>query len=193
MMKHLAFTKLHHWEPATRKLAGQSMSVIASFQPEVSVKDYLQPLIEKCFSRALHIRHGAILGIGELLIGLSGNSAMNRREALEAAFKSLSLKERKLIQESDHKSKFQEVYEKVQKTNFLKDLLNEDVLENLKSIIPRIDKERLYRGIGGEIMRAGVCHLIYSFALAKLPFTLKEQIQFLQVLIENLKHPNIEI
>jgi len=31
MMKHLAFTKLHHWEPATRKLAGQSMSVIASF------------------------------------------------------------------------------------------------------------------------------------------------------------------
>lgn len=64
------------------------------------------PLVEKCFNRALHIRHGAILGIGEILIGLSGNSAMNRREALEAAFKSLSLKERKLILESDHKTKF---------------------------------------------------------------------------------------
>jgi len=126
----------------------------------------LLPLIEKCFNRALHIRHGAILGIGELLIGLSGNSAMNRREALEAAFKSLSMKERNLIQESDHKSKFQEVYEKVQKTNFLKDLLTPELLEQLKSVIPRIDKEKLYRGIGGEIMRTGVCHFIYSMSLA---------------------------
>ena len=62
------------------------------------------PLIEKCFSKALHIRHGAILGVSEILIGLSGNSIINRKEVLEKAFKTLSLKERQLIQDSDNKA-----------------------------------------------------------------------------------------
>ena len=65
------------------------------------ISDILLPLIEKCFSKALHVRHGAIHGVGEILIGLSGNSVINRREVLEKAFKSLSLKERNLIQDSD--------------------------------------------------------------------------------------------
>jgi hypothetical protein len=65
------------------------------------INEILLPLIEKCFSKALHVRHGAIFGVGEILIGLSGNSVINRREVLEKAFKSLSLKERNLIQDSD--------------------------------------------------------------------------------------------
>ena len=51
-------------------------------------------MIEKCFSKVLHVRHGAILGVGEILIGLSGNSIINRNEVLEKVFKTLSLKER---------------------------------------------------------------------------------------------------
>jgi hypothetical protein len=42
----------------------------------------------------VHVRHGAILGVGEILIGLSGNSVINRNEVLEKVFKTLSLKER---------------------------------------------------------------------------------------------------
>ena len=42
------------------------------------VKDILTPLVELCFHQALHIRHGAVLGVGEIIIGLSGNSIMNR-------------------------------------------------------------------------------------------------------------------
>jgi hypothetical protein len=57
-----------------RKISSQALSVICVFQPAFTVEKILIPLVEKCFSKALHIRHGAILGVAELLIGLSGNS-----------------------------------------------------------------------------------------------------------------------
>jgi hypothetical protein len=48
----------------------------------------------------LHIRHGAILGIAEMVIGLSGNSNRNRKDLLEKAFKQLSAAQRKIIEDS---------------------------------------------------------------------------------------------
>jgi hypothetical protein len=68
-----------------------------------------------------------------------------------------------------------------------------ELLEKLKNVIPRIEKEKLYRGLGGEIMRIGVCHYIYSLSLAKIPFDIKEQMSLLAVVIENLKHPSLDI
>ena len=32
----------------------------------------------------------------------------------------------------------------------------------------RVEKERLYKGKGGEIMRAGVCHLIYAISISNV-------------------------
>lgn len=110
MVKHLAFVKLNHWEPAIRILASQSLSVLSIFNPELIIKEVLLPLIEKCFSKALHVRHGAIYGVGEILIGLSGNSIINRKEVLEKAFKTLSLKERNIIQDSENQSAFKKSY-----------------------------------------------------------------------------------
>ena len=85
-----------------RMLAAQSLSVLGVFNPDLIIKEILPKLIELCFDKALHIRHGAILGVGEILIGLSGNSFLNRQEVLERAFKTLSLKERKIIEDSDN-------------------------------------------------------------------------------------------
>jgi hypothetical protein len=70
------------------------------------VEKILAPLSEKCLSKALHIRHGAILGVSEIVIGLGGNSVINRKETLEKAWISLSLKERKLIKDSENQTKF---------------------------------------------------------------------------------------
>jgi hypothetical protein len=63
----------------------------------------LIPLVEKCFSKALHIRHGAILGVAEILIGLSGNSVQNRNMLIDEAFKTLGKKERNIIKDSENK------------------------------------------------------------------------------------------
>jgi hypothetical protein len=56
-----------------------------------------------------------------------------------------------------------------------------------------VDKQRLYRGKGGEIMRGGVSHLIYAMSLARLNFTPKELHALFKVLLENFRHPNHEI
>ena len=99
MLKYLAFDQLKHWEPALRQLASQALAVLSVFNPELVVSEILPTLIEKCFSKALHVRHGAILGVSEIIIGLSGNSVKHRKQVLENAFKSLSLKERNIIRE----------------------------------------------------------------------------------------------
>lgn len=167
MVKHLAFVKLFHWEPQIRILASQALSVLCIFNPELIVKEVLIPLIEKCFHKVLHIRHGAIYGVGEILIGLSGNSVINRKEVLEKAFKSLSLKERNLIQDTEQ-STFTSQYQQISSQNHLLAVLPEGstALESVRGIVARVEKERLYKGKGGEIMRAGVCHLIYALSIA---------------------------
>jgi hypothetical protein len=71
--------------------------VLCPFNGEYIIKSVLPKLIELCFDKSLHIRHGAIYGVGEILVGLSGNSAINTKEHLENAYKTLSARERKLI------------------------------------------------------------------------------------------------
>ena len=120
------------------------------------------------------------------MIGLSGNSVINRREVLEKAFKSLSLKERNLIQDSDQSS-FKVFYQKASTENHLPTVIPEgsEELESVRSIVQRVEKEGLYKGKGGEIMRTGVCHLIYSISTAKIPLEESTQQILLKTLIEN--------
>lgn len=85
-----------------RELAAQALSVLCVFNPELIITQILTPLIELCTDKVLHIRHGAILGVGEILIGLSGNSHYIRKVVLERAYRTLSLKERKIIEDSEN-------------------------------------------------------------------------------------------
>ena len=39
-----------------------------------------------------------------------------------------------------------------------------EILNRVKTLVSEIEKQRLYRGKGGEIMRSGVCHLIHSLS-----------------------------
>ena len=66
-----------------------------------------------------------------------------------------------------------------------------EILQTIKSLVSEIEKQRLYRGKGGEIMRAGVCHLIHSLSQARLQFDQPAELQqFFVTLKENLRHPN---
>jgi hypothetical protein len=101
MVKHLAFEKLKHYEQSTRELAAQSLSVLCCFFPQKLVDLVITPLIANCKDSNLHIRHGAMTGISEIMIGLSGNSIMHKNATLEKAFKELSLDQRKLLEETE--------------------------------------------------------------------------------------------
>jgi len=38
------------------------------------------------------------------------------------------------------------------------------------TLVDQIEKKRLYRGKGGDIMRGGVCHLIHALGTARVAF-----------------------
>lgn len=68
-----------------------------------------------------------------------------------------------------------------------------DKQKSLSSVVPAIEKARLYRGKGGEIMRAAVSRFIQCLSLSKVSLNDKTKRSFLDTLNENLKHPNAQI
>ncbi|EFJ25897.1 hypothetical protein SELMODRAFT_413196 [Selaginella moellendorffii] len=60
-------------------------------------------------------------------------------------------------------------------------------------MVPAIEKARLYRGKGGEIMRAAVSRLIECTASSGIPISSKTKKILQDTLDENLKHPNAQI
>jgi len=85
----------------------------------------------------LHVRHGAVLGLAEVMMALG---------------------------EMDNS--FAERFHEFDK----------DILESVVELVAGIEKARLYRGRGGEIMRSAVCRLIECISQAKVPLSVKQQV-----------------
>lgn len=61
----------------------------------------------------VHVRHGALYGIGDIFIGLAGKSEFHcmRNEMKDSVFlRSLSKNEKKLIKAGEHRQKFLDIY-----------------------------------------------------------------------------------
>jgi len=56
--------------------------------------------------------------------------------------------------------------------------------------VPTIEKKRLYRGRGGEQIRAAVCRLIECISLSRIPLTVPQQVRLLDSVDACLPHPN---
>ncbi|KAK7343369.1 hypothetical protein VNO77_12045 [Canavalia gladiata] len=65
--------------------------------------------------------------------------------------------------------------------------------KSLAGIVPAIEKARLYRGKGGEIMRAAVSRFIECISISKVALPEKIKRSLLDTLNENLRHPNSQI
>ncbi|XP_023000016.1 tubulin-folding cofactor D isoform X1 [Cucurbita maxima] len=72
-------------------------------------------------------------------------------------------------------------------------ILSSDIQKRVAGIVPAIEKARLYRGKGGEIMRAAVSRFIECISLSHLPLLEKTKRMLLDALNENLRHPNSQI
>nr|XP_043618972.1 tubulin-folding cofactor D [Erigeron canadensis] len=71
--------------------------------------------------------------------------------------------------------------------------LPEDKQKVVAGVVPAIEKARLYRGKGGEIMRAAVCRFIECISVVNITLTEKIKRSLLDTLSENLRHPNGQI
>ncbi|XP_043924058.1 tubulin-specific chaperone D [Protopterus annectens] len=67
----------------------------------------------------------------------------------------------------------------------LTDYLNKEIEEGLKKIHRTLYENQLYRGLGGELMRPAVCHLIEKLSFSKMPFKTDPIIGGWQWLIED--------
>ncbi|CAA0813577.1 Tubulin-folding cofactor D [Striga hermonthica] len=72
-------------------------------------------------------------------------------------------------------------------------ILSTDKQKVVAGIVPAIEKARLYRGKGGEIMRSAVSRFIECISQAQVSLTDKTRRSLLDTLNENLKHPNSQI
>lgn len=78
-------------------------------------------------------------------------------------------------------------------TNSLFGFILADKQKTVAGIVPAIEKARLYRGKGGEIMRSAVSRFIKCISIAKISLTEKIKRNLLDTLNENLKHPSSNI
>ncbi|MCO5570692.1 hypothetical protein L7F22_024419 [Adiantum nelumboides] len=84
-----------------------------------------------------------------------------------------------------------EVILSLKETGFV---FSEEKERALADIVPAIEKARLYRGKGGEIMRTAVSRFIECEALIPIPLTTNlHKKTILDTINENLRHPNCQI
>ncbi|KAM1026785.1 hypothetical protein ACFX2A_040629 [Malus domestica] len=71
--------------------------------------------------------------------------------------------------------------------------LSADKQKRVAGVVPAIEKARLYRGKGGEIMRAAVSRFIECLSISSVSLPEKIKRSLLDTLNENLRHPNSQI
>ena len=57
------------------------------------------------------------------------------------------------------------------------DALSAEMKSLIAELVPSIEKARLYRGRGGEIMRSASCRMIECISLARIPLTVRQQVR----------------
>lgn len=140
LIDHLVNTKMQHWEEEIRILAGKALSTLSVYNPKLVVEKYLPIIYDNCFKKALHVKHGALWGLSELILGLAGLSHFSRKEKLEEALQQMRKNELDSIKISeDNKNSLH--------------LISSETLENIKAILKTMESKGLLKGKGGELMR----------------------------------------
>ena len=107
IVDYLYSNRLIHVESQIRDISSTALSLLVPFNPKYFVDEIIPKLIKNCTSPSLRVRHGSLIGIGNILLGLNGKwdfyhkSRINRNQMLN----SLSNKDRKILADSDYRKK----------------------------------------------------------------------------------------
>jgi hypothetical protein len=71
--------------------------------------------------------------------------------------------------------------------------LGQDSLKLIEDVVPTLDKKRLYRGRGGEIVRKAVNFFIEMVSRTYVQTSVKLRFTFVELLNEHLKHPQSSV
>ena len=111
IIQHLCESKLYHWDINIRTLSSKALHKLTPLDPKYMCDVAIPILLENCLDEQdLFTRHGAVLGVAEIVLSLSANDCL--------------------------------MY------------LPNNIEELLTDLVPTIERKRLYRGRGGEVMRS---------------------------------------
>jgi hypothetical protein len=161
--EHLSFTKLKHCEDEIRKLAAASLSQFASLDPKFIIEQILPRIIPAVAEGNFYSRHGAILGIAEIVLGLAGKSHLHCMvdSAKDSIFlKTMSTNEKKkTVEPGEYMSKFLSLYQEKREVSHTKKIPDK-LLMMVLDVVLNVEEKRGYRGKGGDDIRIAVCRLI---------------------------------
>jgi len=155
----LAFNRLFHPEILIRQLSAETLGILASFNVDYYIDVVLKRLVESSVSNMLIVRHGSLLGIGYILVGLKGkwdfeNKAKTIRRKIQEG---LCLNEKKVLEDSEYRKKFEQLYSSIRYQDHIERINTNFNLKNeVLNIVETIDKKNMYRGKGAELMRTAV-------------------------------------
>ena len=184
-IKHLAQVKLFHFNKEVRLLSAKSLALISLLDVDFVIKEIIPFLIENCRSSKLWTRHGSIIGLGSLILSLSGNSSFMLKKDLENEnifLKSLKINDKLLVTHGEYMEEFIKNFDKLKVQNFIIKI-DEGTLKELTLIPNYIIKNGLLKGKGGEISRIGLSYLITGISKAKLYLnedTIKVYFEFIE-------------
>ena len=206
MIDHLVEQKLKHWDIIIRQLAACALSVLTPFAPDYFVSNVLGKLAGQVFDNNLVNRHGAILGAGESILGLAGQSWENNDpKAIEKMIykhsgnyyllksnDEVSAKDKALLADSENQRYFKEIYRRLQLASHLH-LIQQTLMVQIKEVVPTIEKKRLYRGKGGQIIRIAVCRYLECISKSRISLTCAQILKAQETLNECIYHNAPEV
>jgi hypothetical protein len=146
IIQHLSTSKLYHWDINIRILSSKTLHKLTPLDPRYICANVIPTLLENSLDENnLFNRHGAVLGLAEIVLALSEHDELS--------------------------------------------FLPNNIEELLTELVPTIERKRLYRGRGGEVMRSAVCRLMECISLAKIPLVVKGQVRLLDSIESNIPHP----
>jgi hypothetical protein len=190
-VEHLSQVKLFHVDIDIRRLSAATLSLLTCLDPDYMLGEVLPGLIKKATSANFYERHGAILGVGEILIGLAGKGdEHNLKDCMKDSIflKSMTANERKLINPGEYMKKFQAIYEQKKRQEHI-DKISPEMKKEVLRMVGDLEEKRLYRGKGGDQLRVVVSRFIFDIALAGLKITKSIHNQFMDTLDENIRNP----
>ena len=206
MINHLLDNKLKHWDIIIRQLSGCTLSVLAPFAPDYYVDVVLPKLLGLTFDSNLVIRHGSILGSAESVLGLAGKSAENNDpKTIEKMIykhsgnyyllkpqEDIAEDVKAILKDSDNQRYFKDIYIRLQEANSLH-LIPHSLLAQIKLVVPTIEKKRLYRGKGGQIIRIAVCRYLECLSKSRVSLTTAQILTIQDTLNECVNHNAPEV
>jgi len=196
ILDYLCGNRLKHMEESIRILSAESLGLLVPFDPNYFINKLIPELTTECFSNNLFTRQGAILGLGYVSVGVKGKwdfeikSKRIRLKVLEG----MNAVETKVLEDSEYRKAFEKNFNKIKFIDNIKMINDNTLFLNKILSVPRtLETKKLYRGKGGEIMRMSVNYLIRLVCEADLNMSEENILEFLEFLLDNLKHPNLDI